>query len=278
MKNTLIVVSIIVSISMLMAFSEGVSIHNKAGAPAGTCGDPAGGGVTCKSCHAGTNLPPIKGVITSTIPAGGYTAGNTYTVTAKFVRAGHSAFGFQISPQDSSTGIFLGTLANISGTQLDNTGKYITHLSSSTSGSGSKTWSFKWTAPATGKGPVTFYGAFNATNNNGTQSGDSIFTSTYVVSENTTSVQDMEKNNVAVSAFPNPTMGKLNVRFYLPEICSVEIQLFDVSGKQLHTLLAKSEKHGEISESFNLFSFPAGIYFIRLNIGGKAFLYRILKI
>ncbi|MBC7412670.1 MAG: T9SS type A sorting domain-containing protein, partial [Bacteroidia bacterium] len=46
---------------------------------------------------------------------------------------------------------------------------------------GTKSWSFDWTAPATNIGSVTFYGAFNGSNNNGSSTGDIIYTTTLVV-------------------------------------------------------------------------------------------------
>ena len=46
-----------------------------------------------------------------------------------------------------------------------NNDKAITHTSSGISTTGdSNSWSFDWTAPASGTGDVTFYGAFNAAN------------------------------------------------------------------------------------------------------------------
>src|SRR5204863_8988529 len=93
-------------------------------------------------------------------------------------------FGFEISPQ-SITGTLLGTLmiTNTTETQLVGANKYVTHKLAGTTGAGSKTWNFNWTAPVAGTGNVTFYGAFNVANNSGNSSGDTIYKSTLVVSE-----------------------------------------------------------------------------------------------
>jgi hypothetical protein len=126
----------------------------------------------------------MSGWITSNIPASGYVPGNTYNITATATRAGHVRFGFEVSPQ-SPTGVLLGTLivTNTTETQLVGANKYITHKLAGTTGSGSKTWNFNWTAPVAGTGNVTFYGAFNCANNSGTSAGDTIFKSTLLVSE-----------------------------------------------------------------------------------------------
>ena len=42
-------------------------------------------------------------------------------------------------------------------------------------------WSFEWTAPPDDVGPVTFYAAGNAANNNGNNSGDYIYTTSALV-------------------------------------------------------------------------------------------------
>ena len=44
--------------------------------------------------------------------------------------------------------------------------------SAGNTGSGARSWSFNWTAPAAGTGVVTFYGSLLAANNNGSESGD----------------------------------------------------------------------------------------------------------
>ncbi len=153
------------------------------GPPAGRTGSPGDGG-NCTSCHGGPAAQTQSGWITSNIPASGYVPLTTYTITATAVRANHSKFGFQISPQNAS-GTQIGTLGVISAAQTQLVGgtKYIEHTNGGTSGVGSKTWTFNWTAPASGTGSFTFYGAFNITNSSISSAGDTIYLSTLAVSE-----------------------------------------------------------------------------------------------
>jgi len=156
---------------------------SSAGAPAGRTGSP-GDGANCTGCHAGTAVNQT-GMITSNIPAGGYTPGQTYQITGTVSSAGRTKFGFQISPQRPN-GNLLGTLVNATPTltQIIGNNKYITHTAAGNQGSnGSHTWTFNWIAPPAGSGNVTFYGAFNATNNNNSSSGDIIFLSSLAVQE-----------------------------------------------------------------------------------------------
>lgn len=155
------------------------------GSPSARTGSP-GDGATCQSssCHAGPTPATMAGWITSNIPGAGYTSGTTYTITATITRPGHTRWGFEISPQNAS-GALLGTLiaTNTTQTKLITSGKYITHTSAGNSGSNPKSWTFNWTAPAAGTGNVTFYGAFLAADNDGSESGDTTFVSTLLVSE-----------------------------------------------------------------------------------------------
>lgn len=279
MKKLLLVLSTLISIVSLMAFSGGGHETNSTGgAPAGFAGDPAASSATCRSCHSGPTAPTIPGIITSNIPPGGYMPGTTYTITANFVRAGHSKFGFEISPQNTS-GVQKGTLANIIGTQLVGAGgKYITHVTGSTSGSGSKTWNFKWTAPAIGLGPVTFYGAFNATNSSNTDLGDSIFKSTMVATEDpTAAIYNLQENILSFTTFPNPAINNINVKLILLEQSSVEMDLFDINGNKVSNLFSETEMNGEVNKSLDISSYPKGIYFIRLNADGNSSLSKIVK-
>jgi hypothetical protein len=173
----------IVSFITFDAVHNNVESHTS-GAPATRTGSPGDGGATCKNCHAGPNPTTEIGLITSNIPPDGYAPGQTYTITATVTRSGHTKFGFEISPQDL-IGTKLGTLivTNTTEMQLVGSGKYITHKTAGTAGTGSRTWEFDWTAPVAGTGDVTFYGAFNITNAANNSAGDTTVLSTLVVSE-----------------------------------------------------------------------------------------------
>lgn len=184
--------AIMLGIISLMIVDSG---FNKAdshtsGSPSARTGSPGDGGATCENCHAGPTPTTQVGLITSTIPASGYTAGQTYTITATITRQGHNKFGFEISPQ-SPAGTLLGTLivTNTTEMQLVGSGKYITHKTAGVSGTNSRSWIFNWTAPAAGNGDVTFYGAFNITNAQNNSSGDTTVLSTLTVNECTAPTQ-----------------------------------------------------------------------------------------
>ncbi len=142
-----------ISLASIVLLSSFVAFY-PTGAPAAKTGSP-GDGSNCTECHGGTPTT-VAGWITSNIPAGGYTPGQTYQITASNQLTGTGKFGFEVSPQNAA-GTLLGTLAAGTNSQLVGSNKYVTHTSANTSNS---TWTFNWTAPVAGTGQVTFYGAF----------------------------------------------------------------------------------------------------------------------
>ena len=176
MKKKLISTLSIFTIIVMMMFSLRTQ-SSPDGAPSGVANDPSSGSANCTNCHSGTATIPATSVanITTNIPSAGYTPGTTYTVTATVNYAGRTRFGFEVSPQNAS-GTKLGTLINTGNqTKLVGSGKYVTQTQAGNSGTGTKSWTFNWTAPAAGTGTVTFYGALMAANNNGGTSGDATY-------------------------------------------------------------------------------------------------------
>jgi hypothetical protein len=150
MKKNLLIVTVILSLGVLFS---GFSLMYPNGAPAGYTGSP-GDNKECTQCHSGT-ATTVTGIITSNIPAAGYTPGSTYQITVTNNLTGSGKFGFELSPQKTD-GTQLGTLVAGTGTKLVGGTKYITHLNATTSTS---SWTFDWIAPASGSGTVNFYAA-----------------------------------------------------------------------------------------------------------------------
>ena len=163
------------------------------GSPGGKTGSPGDGGATCTQCHAGT-AQPQGGLISTTVPFSGYEPGETYTVTVSANMSGISKYGFELTAE-SNGGVKQGTFSVTDPARVKkvNGGKAVTHTSGGTVASGgSISWSVDWTAPAAGTGQVTFYTAVNATNSNGSTSGDQIYTGSRMVSEHVANPQITE--------------------------------------------------------------------------------------
>lgn len=188
MKKTLLLKTFIKSLFFLSLVSVSYySFTNGSGAPAGYTAAP--GDANCTSCHSGSLITSGSNwnnvTITSNIPAAGYNPGDTYTITVSHTQTGINKFGFEFTALTSSSAAMAGSLAAGTGSQALTSGSktYLTHNSSGTSGSGTKSWSFSWTAPSPGVGDVKFYLVINATNSDNSTSGDQIYAKNITVSQ-----------------------------------------------------------------------------------------------
>ncbi len=181
-KNLLIAFSVLICLGIAL-WPDSHAHSNTGAAPVGYTGSPFEfSGRTCGTgtgCHGGGSTLQ-NNWITSDIPACGYTPGQTYTINVFVTSPGRTKFGFSLSPQFNG-GATAGTLIAGAGTQLQSSGRYITHTSAGTaqSSANSRTWTFQWTAPASGT--VNFYAAMNATNSGTNSSGDLIFNGSLTV-------------------------------------------------------------------------------------------------
>jgi len=241
------------------------------GSPSGKTGSP-GDGNSCTQCHGGV-ANTVSNWITTNVPVTGYMPGFTYQVTATATHSGSGKFGFQVSPQNGS-GQQRGTLTatNTAETQTQLSGKYITHKSAGTAGSGSRSWTFNWTAPAPGSGAVTLYGAFNASNSGNNSSGDVIYLSSVTFQEDVTSVAEHARR-LQFSFYPNPAAEQLFLHTetsdpFLLEIISLEgktVKQLDV--KNLHADAVRVD----VSE------LAAGVYLLRLSNETQAGIQKFIK-
>jgi hypothetical protein len=267
------------SLMIFQTLSRSQYAHsNSSGGPQGNSGDPKGGNNNCTGCHSGSAAATVADWISSDIPSSGYVPGTTYAITATASEQGRSKFGFQISPQNSS-GVVLGTLINKSAqTKLVGSNNYITHTASGLSGTDSKTWTFDWTAPQAGSGAVTFYGAFNASNNANNTSGDKIYLSTLQVQE--ALFLGLSENVISPNEFklfPNPANSDFSVQLYLEHAGTVQIRIFDQAGKMQELILEENQPAGAFRASFDIGGrFSPGVYFVHAEANGRAYTQRLL--
>ncbi len=172
MKKIYKVLSLIALPSVLILYSYST------GSPGGKSGSVGDGGHTCTDCHGGT-AQTQTGWITTNIPTEGFTAGQTYTITATGTHNGVVKFGFELTAEDAFGGkVGAFTITDPTRTQFTNANAAVTHTSNGTGVTGnSSSWSMDWTAPTPAPQSVKFYAAFNAANGNGLSTGDVIYKS-----------------------------------------------------------------------------------------------------
>ncbi len=160
----MLVLLCVVSSSSVFAFS--FNPPNKlTGAP---------GESNCTQCHTGNDINAAGGSLMLTVP-GVYTPGMEYDIVVELTRAGQSKWGFQMTALNSigtRAGTFAISNANTQQLEEQDSKQYIEHKAAS----GTNRWAFKWTAPSTDVGQITFYAAGNAANNADLALGDYIYT------------------------------------------------------------------------------------------------------
>ena len=283
MKKRLLLISSAALVAlMIISTPKDVAISNSGGAPAGHTGSPADG-MTCamSGCHTGSPVVAVPGIITSNVPTNGYAPGQTYAITATVSQTGITQFGFQISPQ-ATNGQLRGTLAITSpGTTKIVSTKYVTHTSGGISApSNTKTWSFNWTAPVAGTGAVTFYGAFNYSNNLGSSAGDLIRTSTLIIPEDLSSgIAAYEDDVLQLTCWPNPASEKFLLGMQLATGNFTRVSLVDLRGASVASLYEGQLAAGSHKLELSLpASITKGLYLVRVESGNSASMTRLVRL
>jgi hypothetical protein len=232
----------------------GISMINSDNGIAGRVGSP--GETTCNTggCHVGNALNAAGGSITISAPTltnWQYFPGAVYPISVTIARAGCPIFGIGFEALRAS-GANAGTLTAGTGTTikvaniLGNSRSNIVHaLNGGTSSTGSKTFTFNWTAPAAGTGTVTFYAAGNATNGSGTTSGDFIYTTSQTVTESATGIEEGNLVASSIAIHPNPVMDNINLSFQMNSNEEVTIRILSLEGKLVETVVQEKLQSGK---------------------------------
>ena len=171
---------------IVILFAAAVAYAKVTGPDAGYTNAPGDLG-NCTACHDTFHDPNVgPGSVSLDGAPTIYNPGQQYTLmlTVQQLQNKRKRFGFQLTAI-SQNGNRAGTLAPLgSDSQLNpETGvggrQYIEHTEIGTfpTGLGSRTWAFRWTAPATDVGTVSFWFAGNAADDSGTNQNDYIYTS-----------------------------------------------------------------------------------------------------
>jgi hypothetical protein len=276
MKKSLLIGGAMLFMFGVLLLDTTGTLSNPSGSPASNTGSPGDLSQTCarSGCHSGTTSER-SGLISSDIPASGYVAGQTYTITVSITQSGISKWGFQISPQTPS-GALIGTLSLIENTRTRFVGsgnKYITHTTAGNSGAtGTTSWTLHWTAPAAGSGDVTFYSTVMAANGNGNDNGDLVFKDNLTISEDPASALNKIAYIYTPFAFPNPIEGN-EITLNVPSKVNV-FQLFDLNGR-LWLELPNASK--ATSYVLDITKVPVGVYLLKMKSDTTEYMQRIIR-
>lgn len=247
---------------------------------AGRTGSP--GETTCTGCHTGAVLNDGVGSVVISSPDLGitweYMPGDTYTINVTVARPGMPLFGFGLECLTGTTPAQnAGTLlvTNPAETHILNATvnsvarRNMTHQLNGGLSANSKTFTFRWVAPTTNVGNVTFYCCGNAANNNGAKTGDFIYSTTQVVTPaigaGTGNIVDAAR---AFTVFPNPANENVYVNYTIAQGETVDFTLMTLDGKSIGPVYTFG---GTGSFATSALVLPAGlakgIYFVRMQSG-----------
>jgi uncharacterized protein (TIGR03437 family) len=173
---------------LLFAFSSGP--------PQARTGAPVDGGLNCTACHRSNPVNTGPGRVT--ITAVNYTPGTKQTIQVRVEHPDQMRWGFQLtariqSDQTKKAGTFapddnIRVRCGLSGTAeapcAADAVEFAEHRVNATNPGqrAGRTFEIQWTPPDSDVGPIIFYAAGNAANNDGTNSGDFIYTTNLTIS------------------------------------------------------------------------------------------------
>lgn len=250
-------------ISTLAVFSIYLSttLHKVSGQPDGISGY-SGAKSSCNICHAGiqtTTLNHENALLTSDIPSSGYIPGTTYNMTL-YVKTQKPKLGFDIRAQNSK-GTLVGTANNVTNGKI--LSGEVVHNSTNTVSGDHKTITFKWTAPSTGTGDVTFWGSI-AINPMGTQSMDTLNKISVVFHEDQTiGLLDDYFTNDNLTISPTSTPNQFEIKYEVITRSNLSIKLYDLNGAMVRQLFnAPNTNPGEYTHIIDCSILKAGLYSI----------------
>lgn len=257
-------------LSLVMLLAASLAAGYSANPPDAKTGRPGEG--TCLDCHSGPAGSADSTALVG-LPGNTYLADSVYdlTMTARF--APQRRWGFELTAVDES-GQRAGqiSVSDPTNTQWSSAGPgYLKQTSAGNyRGSiGPVSWTFRWQAPPTGRGPVTFYWSVNAANNNNSTSGDAICTGNLRVVESSSVTEERTAGGRRFWRVANPGRGRTVIQYHGDPAAPVRI--YAASGRLLRTLLP-SAHGGQLSVTWDGRdrlgrTVPEAGYFVRLGAG-----------
>jgi hypothetical protein len=93
----------------------------------------------------------------------------------------------------------------------------------------------------------------------------------HILKHSTSSVQEESKppsGSLLLSAnYPNPFNAQTTIHYSLPAASDVSLDIFDITGGKIETLVSEKQEAGEHSIVWNAEKKPSGVYFYRIKAG-----------
>jgi len=164
-----------------------------------------------------------------------------------------------------------GVLDIIAGQGLQIIGDELTHIQPKAPVGDSVSFQFSYTAPAS-PGFDSLYANGNSVNLSGNNSGDQwnfaptrairVKPLTSVAADGVPGSFSLEQN------YPNPFNPSTTIRYSLPSAAHVQLEVFDLAGRQVGTLVNGQQAAGMQTVTWSPVNLPSGTYFYTIVGGG----------
>jgi len=92
-----------------------------------------------------------------------------------------------------------------------------------------------------------------------------------------TLINEKEVDKTSLNIYPNPAKDYINIHYTLQEKSNVTINLYNINGQQIATLLNKTKRNqGEYTQLMMTNNLNSGVYYIRLDMDDTTFIKRLI--
>lgn len=216
---------------------------------------------TCASCHGGGTVNGT-GVKLMGAPAS-YVAGQIYPLTLTISDPDAVSGGFQIVATNGVATTPIGTFTAGTDSKLNNVQRPVQNTPKLFA-SGSVSWSFKWTAPATGS-VVKFHYSAVACNNDGIETvGDAVYSGT--TTGTVSAISDVPNKVTKLKIYPNLVRRGDDITIEINDSnIETSFQIVDLNGRALKTIKKAQNTEGVKIRTSDL---PTGRYFVWSTVKG----------
>jgi hypothetical protein len=272
----LMIVGVLVALCGVVWSTPGSFVGPKSGAP---------GEGSCIDCHVGVVNQGSGSV--SLLASAEYVPDDTLDLLVGLDNVGMQRWGFQITALDGSdqpAGQFVITDALVTQSHTEGgTGRqYVFQTDEGTYSGVTDTswgWAFRWVAPGTGTGDVTFWLTGLAANAAIGASGDSTYATSVAMSESITVGigEDQSMRPVAftlVQNYPNPFNPNTEIEYRLEQPATVVLSIYSILGEQVRVLEQSAKPAGRHVTTWDGrdeagHALGSGVYLYRLSVDGR---------
>lgn len=233
---------IVVLLVMVGALFTVTQTHSMGDGGFNMTGAPGEG--NCTGCHQGTANQDANGQVRITVEGSPvtYEPGKTYTVTVTTSYPGRSKFGFAFNVRRLGVGwIEEGKITADSSAQIRTFG-FATHTRESNQGNNQRSWTFQWKAPDSNVGTIVFYAAGVAANNDLSNTGDQVYTTSLSLLPAATGLKE---HGVSLMSLKNTLVEQqLELVVNMATSGKVNLRLFNVRGQLISTLMDEVHPSG----------------------------------